>query len=125
MKGMNMCSRILLLIFVGLFLTMLIGCEGEENLPSEAKTLLDELNGWDSEALDIIECPDLHPGYADLGETRGWILTHKEELRKLGFNARWDHAKMMYEVVSEEQAPSALCGSQPISVTPTTSLQGD
>ena len=106
---------------------VIVGCKDEKDISPEAQSLLDELNKWDSEALDIIECPNLHSGYGDLGETSGWIQMNKERLQKLGVSVRWNHEKMQYEVVSREEASSALCTEQPTSpiATPTTSLQGD
>ncbi|MCP4544014.1 MAG: hypothetical protein GY832_43430 [Chloroflexi bacterium] len=100
-----------MLVLVGLFLIMLIGYEGERNILPEAQLRIDRLNNWNSEALDIVECPNLPPGFVDMGETGGWILMHKEELQKLGVSVRWNHAKMLYEIVSEEETSSALCKS--------------
>ena len=79
-------------------------------LTPTAKQVLDMLNSWDLGELSIAECPKDYPGRVASGETNGWILSYKEQLRKLGIEVRWNCEKEKYEIVSEKQASSPVCG---------------
>ena len=80
------------------------------NISPTAKVMLDKLNSWDSDELNVAECPQDHPGRVVSGETNGWILAHKEELQKLGVRVRWNCGKKMYEPVNEERTLPPVCG---------------
>jgi hypothetical protein len=60
---------------------------------------LDKLNDWDKEELDVVERPEMYPGRKASGETGGWIVTWKSELRRVGMSVIWDPKKRKYEVV--------------------------
>jgi hypothetical protein len=65
---------------------------------SEAREILDDLNLFDREALDTVECPDRHPGVVDDGEIGAWIFQHQDDLRRLGYVAKWNRKKTIFEL---------------------------
>ncbi len=94
-----------------LVLILLAACQQEsDHLLLPAKTQLDELNDWDASELDAIECPKDHPGYIASGETRGRILTHKENLEELGVSVRWNCKIHAFEPVPKNQSVLPVCG---------------
>jgi len=112
-KELDMQRLIILSIFLGFVLAVSVSCSGQKKeISSTAQASLNKLNSWDSEELDVAECPNLYPGRVVSGETNGWIFAHKEELRKLGVAVQWNCETKIYEVVTGEQTPSALCGCQ-------------
>jgi hypothetical protein len=74
------------------------GEESSDEISSEVQAIVDKLNDWDKEELDVVECPNLYPNRVSSGETKGWIITHKQELEKLGFTVKWNHDKKIYEL---------------------------
>ena len=69
-----------------------------DELTTKALDVLDDLNGWDREMLDVVECPDRHPNVRDTGETGGFISMRQKELAGLGFTARWNRGKRVFEL---------------------------
>ena len=64
----------------------------------KAKSLLDKLNSWEKEELDLAEHPSRHDDMVPAGETNSWIHYHKSELKKLAYEARWNSRARMYEL---------------------------
>ncbi len=81
-----------------------------KSISPTVKAVLDKLNSWDIEELSVVECPQDHLGRVASGETNGWILSYKEELKGLGVKVRWNCEKKAYDVVTEEQTLSPMCG---------------
>jgi hypothetical protein len=75
--------------------------EGVQNDREEAQRIVDDLNSHDHESLCIVECPDRHPGMFLMGETRGWIRDHQDQLKALGFTAKWNRDKEVYELADQ------------------------
>src|SRR5262249_21552661 len=77
------------------FVLSALGCCGRrpmtDDILSEPQALIDKLNSWHKEELDIAECPDRYPGRDASGETHGWISRHQQELKRHGFVATWNH----------------------------------
>ena len=69
----------------------------------KAQEILDDLNEWDIEELDIFENPDKYPNRMASGETGGWVLSHKRELKELGYSVRWNNDKKLYELEPIEE----------------------
>jgi hypothetical protein len=73
-----------------------------EEVPMEVKKLLVELNGWYKDQLDLVECSDKYPNYSSDGETEGWVNVHKQKLKELGFIAKWNSNKKIYELIKKD-----------------------
>ena len=74
-----------------------------DEILSEAQAVLENLNRWDKVELDIAESPEKYPGRIASGETHGWILTHQHQLKQLGFVARWNRERRIYEIHKHSQ----------------------
>jgi len=83
------------LVLFGLACSKKNNMTGEE--PVEAQKILEKLNDWDKTELDIFEKPDKYPDRIVSGQTKGWVETHKEDLKKLGFTVIWNSDKKVYE----------------------------
>lgn len=109
-----MYTRVLTLTLIVVLLFVIFGCKSMADTPTvikptsslpaadmhkQAMGVLNKLNAWDSDELDAAECPCWHPGRISTGETNAWIASLKQDLMTLGFVARWNHRKMIYELV--------------------------
>jgi hypothetical protein len=98
----------LVLLLVGVVIVSCTGTVQPEptkvKISAEAQAILDLLNGWgDVQAINIVECPNLYPGYVDKGETNGWLGTQKQKLQKLGYTARWNCKESQYDILAERE----------------------
>jgi len=64
-------------------------------LMPEAQCILDDLNSWNKDAVDVQE---FHHA-SDTGETTAYINDAKAQLARLGIKIQWNHAKRIFEVV--------------------------
>lgn len=74
-----------------------------EPVSAKVRALIQKLNSWYRDELDVAECPNEYPGRKPSGETRGWILTYKEGLSELGFEARWNCQSKVYELRKKKE----------------------
>ena len=74
---------------------------GEKSMKAQA--ILDDLNEWHTEELDILENPDKYPNRILSGETNGWVYAHKRELEELGYSIRWNNDKKLYKLEPIEE----------------------
>ncbi len=73
------------------------GAAAKENRwPRDPRLLLERLNRWDKDELDVVETPAAHRGRVASGETGGWVSSHKAELHALGYAVKWERAKRRY-----------------------------
>jgi len=88
----------------------------ENRWPRDPALLLEHLNSWDKGELNIAERPRAHKGRIASGETNGWIGSHKDMLRAIGYEVRWDPAGGRYLMKGRaakdwvEKDPSAYLG---------------
>ena len=75
--------------------------DGEKSMKAQA--ILDDLNEWHTEELDILENPDKYPNRILSGETNGWVYAHKRELEELGYSIRWNNDKKLYKLEPIEE----------------------
>lgn len=69
--------------------------------PSEAQAILNRLNNkYGPDLIEIVECPE--GGIEDDGEINGWISARQEELDKLGFVAKWNRERRIYELYKKD-----------------------
>jgi hypothetical protein len=89
----------------------------EREISAEARAALERLNRWDTELVDMEECPSRYPSrrIVDLGQTRGLIVSGKAQLEALGYTARWDCHEMRYGI-AEDYTP--ICDCPPASLVP-------
>lgn len=85
-----------------------------EPLPPAAQEELDILNGWDVEALAVVECPKDYPGFIDKGETRSWIEIRESHLSRLGVSVRWNCELKAFEPTPKGLPARPVCGCPPI-----------
>lgn len=109
-------GQILLIILITIVLSR---CDSKElpptpipkkQIPAEVIAILEEMNSWPSEALDIIECHERYPPIVDTGETISWIISRREMLREMGYHVRWNCHQMKYEIAEDE---TPLCDCPP------------
>jgi hypothetical protein len=68
--------------------------------PKDVNGLVTHLNSWDKEELDLHERPETKPNQKAHGETNGWVIEHKEQLKSLGATVKWNPHLMRYQLVS-------------------------
>lgn len=73
-------------------------CAGDS---SKVQVILETLNSWDKEELDVLEHPDKYPGHIASGETNGFVTAHKLRLKELGFTAEWNPDKKLYVLAKD------------------------
>jgi hypothetical protein len=66
--------------------------------PAGARAVLDKLNGWPRDEIDVFERPRSYPGRVASGETNGFLGTHKTALHELGVDVQWDAMASRYRV---------------------------
>ncbi len=98
-------DTIFVLLAFGIFVLILtLACSNKADIsgevPPEVQELLEKLNSWNKEELDVLEHPDKYSGRIASGETKGWVDVHKQKLKELGFLAKWNSNKRIYEIVS-------------------------
>ncbi|MBN1765431.1 MAG: hypothetical protein JW860_09265 [Sedimentisphaerales bacterium] len=69
-----------------------------EEVSLEVQELLDKLNSWDKQELDVLEHPDKYPDHIVSGESKGWVGTQKDRLKELGFAVNWNEDHKIYEL---------------------------
>ncbi len=74
-----------------------------EGWPNNIKDLIAHLNTWDKDELDVHERPDEYPNLVCSGETNGWIVVHKEQLKELGAEVIWDSKNKIYILKKTEE----------------------
>jgi hypothetical protein len=79
------------------------------NILEEAHIVLDNLNNWYPDQMDIEECACWYPLLLANGQTGAHIHNAKEQLMDLGFNARWNRERMLYELITIDEDPAPLC----------------
>ena len=72
-------------------------------LPANVVTILDRLNAWNKDAIDVCERPAAHSNMVDSGETSAFINVEKQQLAALGVAVKWNPQKMMYEVAAADE----------------------
>ena len=77
--------------------------------PSLEEEALKNLNDWNPEELEALECPSKYPGRVVSGETNAWVSMHKQELQSLGLNGRWNCEKKVYEIIDTKQSSVPIC----------------
>ncbi len=77
--------------------------EVSDKTPSKVQALVDKLNNWDKEELDVVERPDVYANRLASGETHTWIIEHKRKLKQLGFSVKWNHERKFYELQKDSQ----------------------
>jgi len=70
-------------------------------LTSEIRKILDKLNQWDKEEMDVYENRAAYPGRVSSGETNGWVETHKALLLEKGAKVNWNHSALRYELADK------------------------
>jgi hypothetical protein len=106
--------RLASLILAGLLLATFAGCsdksasEASVEIPPEAQVLLDELNALPPETASRYSCPTSE-GVVSEGGIVPFIAYHKQKLKELGFEARWNCEKMQYEAVPGKGPVSPIC----------------
>jgi hypothetical protein len=73
--------------------------ERELGWPKDIEGLIDHLNDWYKDELDVYERPEAYPNRITDGQTGGWVIAHKEALGRLGAKVRWDSEAMSYVLV--------------------------
>jgi predicted small lipoprotein YifL len=122
-----MLLRVLLALVVLSLLVGLTACgvkevpptaTAQQEISSQARAVLDRLNGWESWILDMSECPSRYSiSFSDTGEIGGAISTGKEELKQLGYTVRWSCHVMKYEITEDG---TAVCDCPPVPEATTT-----
>lgn|GEM_PF-3438765 len=69
-----------------------------EGWPKDVKGLIEHLNKWDKEELDVHERPNAYPNRKPHGETNGWIVEHKRLLKELNAIIIWNSNNLQYEL---------------------------
>jgi hypothetical protein len=69
-----------------------------EGWPKDVQGLIEHLNKWDKNELDVFERPDAYPNIKSSGETNGWVEEHKRQIEKLGAKIIWDSQNLKYEL---------------------------
>jgi hypothetical protein len=72
-------------------------------LPTNVVPILDRLNAWNKDAIDVCERPAAHPNVVDSGETSAFINVEKQQLATLGVAVKWNPQKIMYEVAVADE----------------------
>jgi hypothetical protein len=86
---------------VGLFKPALrMSCPAADPALYQALVILQELNSYNVDRVDLVECPEQYPGCIDNGEANGWIGSRQERLKTLGFSAKWNRGRKQYELYS-------------------------
>ncbi|MFT7613257.1 MAG: hypothetical protein ACI9J3_002229 [Parvicellaceae bacterium] len=67
----------------------------------EVQKILDQLNSWDKKDMDVYETSGAYPNRKSVGETSGWVDTHKNLLLEQGVEVLWNRSKFQYEVVEK------------------------
>ena len=82
-------------------------------VPYQSSEILSELNQWDTEELNLFECPAQYPDdWIPSGGTGGWIIAHKRLLWDQGVYVRWNCESKAYEIASDERNSNPICGCQ-------------
>ncbi len=72
--------------------------------------ILRELNQWDKEELDVLECSNSYPNRLPADDTSGWVTFHKRRLRDLGVYVRWNCKAKAYEFTTiDDLTPECGC----------------
>jgi len=72
-------------------------------LPTNVVPILDRLNAWNKDAIDVCERPAAHTNMVDSGETSAFINVEKRQLATMGVAVKWNPQKMMYEVSAADE----------------------
>lgn len=70
----------------------------EISWPKDVDSLIEHLNSWNKNELEVYERPDIAPKQLTSGETNAWIEKHKKLLKELGAITIWNKEKKKYEL---------------------------
>jgi hypothetical protein len=94
-------------VFGVVFICAFSACTRESrdsDWPNDVEGLVEHLNKWPKDELDALERPEAHREDRRVasGDTGGWAAAHKERLRNLGAEVRWDHQNQRYVLVENQ-----------------------
>jgi hypothetical protein len=95
----NLNKIIIILILLTIIVT---GCQRktpESSWPSEPNKLVEHLNSWHKDELDVYENPQKYPNRIASGETGGWVEAHRKILKEKHTKIKWDTENQKYIIV--------------------------
>ncbi|MCX7043928.1 MAG: hypothetical protein NTX50_00385 [Candidatus Sumerlaeota bacterium] len=91
--------------------TTAIVAASSPTLTLEARQILERLNSWNMDAIDVCERPEAYPNLTGSGEARAFINDCKKRLVELGVNVKWNPEKKAYDVISHPAAAATTTTS--------------